>query len=389
MTEPKLTYLGPTPAQHGEHLKTAKPSIWSRMPKSFLIVVVLPTLITAIYFLFIATPRYVSEARFIVRAAEREQQSPFGVALQGVGLSSTTTDAFAVHEYIKSRDGLAELQRRYNLRAILAPSHTDLFSRYPRPWEAKSDEGLFKAFGRYVTVGYDSTTGISTLRVQAFRASEARDVANALLDGGEGLVNRLNDRAGERGVSEAQQNLREAEERLTVSQRALAEFRNRERFIDPGSVASAGADLIGGLAVTVATLRAERDQINRATPNSPQLPALDGRIAAFERQIAAERLKIVGSTDSLAPKIGIYENLSLDRELADKSVGAARTSLDSAMVEARRQRLYLERVVNPNLPDEPSQPKPWTAIFTVLATLLLAYATGWLIVSGIREHKQG
>jgi len=352
-------------------------------------VVVLPTLITAIYFLFIVTPRYVSEARFIVRAAEREQQSPFGVALQGVGLSTTTTDAFAVHEYIKSRDGLKELERHHNLRAILAPPQADIFSRYPRPWEGKSDEGLFKAFGRYVTVGYDSTTGISTLRVQAFRARDAQIVANSLLEGGEGLVNRLNDRAGERGVAEAQQTLREAEERLVVAQQALGAFRNRERFIDPSSAASEGSDLIGGLAVTVATLRAERDQMAQATPNSPQLPALDGRIAALERQIDAARLKIVGNANSLAPKIGAYESLSLDRELADKSVAAARTSLDNAMVEARRQRLYLERVVSPNLPDEPSQPKPWTAILTVLATSLLAYATGWLIVSGIREHKQG
>jgi len=35
-------------------------------------------------------------------------------------------------------------------------------------------------------VGYDSTTGISTLRVEAFRPGDAHDIANALLDSGEG-----------------------------------------------------------------------------------------------------------------------------------------------------------------------------------------------------------
>ena len=58
---------------------------WRRVPLAFLVVVALPTLVTAIYFLLIASPRYVSEARFIVRAASHEQPSTLGVALQGVG----------------------------------------------------------------------------------------------------------------------------------------------------------------------------------------------------------------------------------------------------------------------------------------------------------------
>ena len=71
--------------------------------------------------LLIATPRYVSEARFIVRASNQSQPSAIGVALQGVGLSTAPSDAFAVHEYITSRDAVTDLGRRYDVGAILNP----------------------------------------------------------------------------------------------------------------------------------------------------------------------------------------------------------------------------------------------------------------------------
>lgn len=53
--------------------------------------------------------------RAIVRAADGNRPSSLGVALEGVGLATATSDAFAVHEYITSHDGFNELTRRFNL----------------------------------------------------------------------------------------------------------------------------------------------------------------------------------------------------------------------------------------------------------------------------------
>lgn len=65
----------------------------------------------------------------------------------------------------------------------------DILSRYPRPWEGQSNEDFFSAVQRFITVGYDSTTGISTLRVEAFAARDAQRLNDAMLAGGEALVN--------------------------------------------------------------------------------------------------------------------------------------------------------------------------------------------------------
>lgn len=389
MKSPKLTYVGPL-AEGGP--VTTKGDPWQtlrQLPLGFILVVVLPVIVTAVYYLFIASPMYVSEARFIVRQTAQETPSSLGVALQGVGISSNQTDAFAVHEYVKSRNALENLSTRMDIPAMLSRPGADPLSRFPRPWERRSIDGLHRAFGRYVSVGYDSTTGISTLRIQAFRPDDAQSLARALLDDGEGLVNRLNERANRGAVEEAMRNVSEAEARVTAAQVRLTTFRNRERLLDPSRTAVENSELIGGLLAEVAATRAERAQLAAEAPQSPQLSALDNRIAAFERQIELERSRAAGNADSLAPKLETYESLSLDRQYADRALASARTALDTAQFEERSQRLYLEQVVTPNLPADPSQPRRWLSILTVLVTLLIVYGTGALVVAGLREHRQG
>lgn len=383
MTDPKLNYIGPLPQLTGPKTDDRL----QRLPWAFLLVVVLPTILAAIYFLFIASPRYVSEARFIVRAAEQRQVSSLGVALEGVGLSSGSSDAHAVHDYIRSADGLKELSRKMDVKAMYARPGIDIFSRLPRAFSDDSEETFRKQLNEYLTVGYDSQTGISTLRVEAFTAADAARIANALLDGGEGLVNRLNERSAVDAVAESERTVREAQNRLNQVQTQMTAFRNREGLIDPSASAKAGGELIGQLTINLANLRAERAQVAADAPNSPQLPFLDSRIRAFENQIASERAKIVGDTSSLAPKISSYESLVTEREFAEKLLASSTAALNSAQLDARRQRLYIDRVVNPDTPDKAVEPNRLLSILAVFATVLLIYGLGWLVWAGIRESR--
>lgn len=386
MTDSKLKYLGPIP----KALTFDRPRQgWaSRLPLAFLIVVALPTLIAMVYFLLIASPRYVSEARFIVRAQNSSQPSGVGLALQGFGLPVSQTDAFAVHEYIRSRNAVTDLRGRFDLNTVLGPQGADILSRYPRMGEKRTIEGTQKALRRFVTVGYDATTGISTLRVEAYRPADAKAMADTLLAGGERLINGMNDRSAADTVREASRARDEAQARLSQAQQQLTAFRNRERIIDPARQANEGLQMISELMTTVARLRAERAQLASEAPNSPQLPLLDARINAFQRQINIERANMAGAQGSLAPMISTYEDLVLNREFADKQLAAATAALTSAEQEARRQKLYLERIVEPTLAEQPLEPKRWLAILTVFATCLLIYGVGWLMWAGMREHRQ-
>jgi capsular polysaccharide transport system permease protein len=118
------------------------------------------------------------------------------------------------------------------------------------------------------------------------------------------------------------------------------------------------------------------------------LPVLDRRIGAYEAQLEAERTRGAGQADSLAPKIGEYERLTLERDIAVKSLESAVASLEAARVEARSKQLYLERVVPPNIPDRAEQPRRLTSVLTVLISALVAYAIISLVSAGFREHRQ-
>lgn len=297
-------------------------------------------------------------------------------------------DAYAVHEYMASRDGLNALKQRHDIERILGAEGVDIFSRYPHPWQSRSDEALFKALQRYLTVGYNSASGISTIRVQAFKPADAQALNSALLDSAEALINRLNDRAASNAVKDAQESLSRAQQEVTESQLALTSLRNSAQFIDPRAAAAESSEVISGLLVALAQLRAERAQLSAEAPSSPQLTIIDNRIRAYEQQVAEARASVSGKASSLAPKVGAYEELMLRKEIADKQMAQATAALLSAEQEARRQKLYLERIVTPSLPDKPSEPRRWMAILTVFASTMLAYGVGWLLWAGVREHKQ-
>lgn len=384
MTNSKLTYLGSLPKAAGRR----EPLGWvKKIPLGFTLVVVAPTALAAAYFLVVASPRYVSESRFVVRAPTKQQPSSLGVALSGVGLSTGMPDSFAVHEYLTSRDGLGDINPVLNVRKMYQRPGIDRLSRLPKPFTDGSFETFYKQFNGYISVGYNSSSGISTLRVEAFTPEDAQRINNELLVGGERLVNRMNARATADAVAEAERLVTQNQVRLAEAQGRLTSFRNQERLIDPARTAQAGSELIGELMLQLATLRAERAQVAADAPNSPQLPLLDSRIAAFSRQAEEEKAKIAGNADSLALKISTYERLALDREFAGKLLASAEASLDSAQQDAQRQRLYLDRIVQPNRPDSPTEPKRWLSVLAVLASTLVAYGIGLLLWAGIRESK--
>ena len=357
----------------------------------FLLLVVVPSVAAIFYFGLIAAPMYVSEAQFVVRSSSQPTAGTLDSVLAGVGFgtaSTGTTDAYVVHQYVMSRDAVRDLQAHHDLRALLARSNVDMVSRYPRPFEGRSFEDLYQAYTRFVTVGYNSQTGISTLRVKAFRAEDAAAVANALLDGGEAVVNRLNERAAADALNDANRHVRDAETEVVSSEAALTQFRNRERLIDPARSSLAQMELVGKLETVLATLRAQRAALSASAPESPQLPVMDQQIQAFEAQADAQRTQIAGQDTSLAPMIGEYERLVIDRDFAAKELTVASASAEEARLDLNRKKLYLERVVSPNVPDSPRLPKRLYSIGITILTCLLIYGVVVLIIAGLREHGQ-
>ncbi len=362
------------------------PSPWRR--RLLPVLVLLPTLLAALYYGVLAEDRYVSEARFLIRSGAQQGGGMGGMAalMQLAGLSRAQDDAYAVRDYLTSREAVQALEARVGLRRIYDRAGADLLLRYPSPLWPANMEGLYRYVQHRLEAVVNIDSGLVTLRVDAPTAAAAQRVAATLLDLGEELVNRLNVRMRADTIRVAQGEVARAEELRIDAEVALTAFRNRELMLDPTKTSAMVLQVIGRLAAAEAETRAEIAALRASAPTSPQLPPLEERAAALAQQIATERARVGSGSDGLADKIAAYERLVLEQDFATRLLAQAMTALEGARVQAQRQEMFLERVVDPGLPDAATEPRRIAMVLTVFGFNVLGAGLLWLLGTGLREH---
>jgi capsular polysaccharide transport system permease protein len=355
----------------------------------FWAIVGLPTLAAGVYYFAIASDLYLSEAKFIVRSPKQVQASGLGALLQSTGLSRAADDTAAVQDFIMSRDAVRKLEQQNGLRAVFARPEGDFVTRFPGILFWRKDfESLFSRYDHFVSIETDATTGVTALLVKAYRPEDAHMMASALLTYSEQLINELNDRARRDALDTARREVDRAEQRISQIQSELTAYRVKQKMFDPKTASTGILELIGQMNVAQTNARAQLGELLKNSPNSPQIPLVKTRIASLDKLIAEERSKLSGETDSIVSTLTEYEHLTLDRELAEKALASAFTSLEAARIEAQRQQLYLETIAQPNLADYPLYPKRLVSFITVVASCCLAYGIAWLLVANVREHTR-
>ncbi len=352
----------------------------------FWAIVGLPTLVAGVYFFAIASDLYLSEAKFIVRSPKQVQTSSIGALLQSTGLGRAVDDTAVVEDFIMSRDAVRKLERENDLRAIFDRPEGDFVTRFPGILMRSDFEALFRRYDHFVSVETDNTSGVTALRVKAYRPEDAQTIARALMGYSEQLVNELNERARRDALGTARREVDRAEQQISQIQKELTTYRVQQKMLDPKTASNGVLELIGQMNAAQATARTQLGELLKNSPNSPQIPLVKTRIASLDTLIAEERAKLSGETNSVVTTLTEYERLTLDRELAEKALASAFTSLEAARLEAQRQQLYIETIAQPNLADYPLYPKRLLSFGMVLASCLLAYGIAWLLVMSAREH---
>jgi capsular polysaccharide transport system permease protein len=371
-----------------------KPWLLRLFRKPFFLLVILPSLISVMYFYGVAAPQYVSEARFVVHsrgndgggqaALRAAAASGFG----GFGGAMASGDANSIRNFLSSLDAVMQANEKLDLIELWRRPEADFVARL---WFTEP-ERIARFFNQMVNVTLDPVTGVTTLRVRSFRPEDSKALTETLLVAAESLVNRLSERARGDTLQLAQQEIEIAERRVQESRAALVRFREQERELDSAGAVQSALVLRGQLEGALAQARAElteRQQFMR--PDNPALQATRNRIEALERQISAERSRHTDTTANvggavLARQLAAYERLMLEREFADKQLASATVSLETSRIEAQRQQLYLSRIVQPNLAVYPLYPRSFIQSASIFLGLAIAYGIGWLLVVGMREH---
>lgn len=362
-----------------------RPRPWWRQGL-FLVCVVVPTVIALLYFGLFASGVYVSESRFIVRSQDKAAPTALGLLLNNAALNHGTPESSAAQSYLISRDALAALNRgNAYARAYTRPG-ISWFDRFdPTGWMG-SFEDLYRYYTGHVRVDSDSAAGITILTVRAYTPADARDFNAALLHMAETTVNRMSERARTDLIATSQREVVEAKEAAREATAALAHYRNSAGVIDPEKQAPIQYELIAKLQDELIEARSDRRQLGIVAPQSAQIAALDARIKEIEARMAEQSGLAAGSRKSLAAAGETYQRLSLDADFSAKRLAAALAALETAEVEAHRQSSYVERIVEPNLPDSPIEPRRLRGILTTLVFSLIVWGVATLLIAGIREH---
>ena len=381
------SFVPPTEDQiHGRKSKRLTRRSFSSRGALALITVVLPTVIAVLYYGFIASDVYVSESQFVVRSPDKPTTSGLGVILKTAGFSNGD-EVYSAQSFVRSHDALRAINKNNEFRNAYTAPNISIFDRFNPFGMNGSFENLYEYYRKRVAIEHDNTSSISTLTVRAYTPQAAEKFNRELLEMAEGTVNRLNARGRQDLITFAQTEVDEAKARSRDAGLRVARFRNVSGVVDPEKQAQVQLQLISKLQDELIASRNQLLQLQAFAPANPEIPVLRTKIAGLSRAIDMELGKVAGSSRSLSAAAAQYQRLQLESQVADKQLAASIASLEDARNEARRKQAYVERIEQPNLPDEALEPHRMRGILSVLVFGLIAFGVASMLIAGMREHR--
>lgn len=359
----------------------------AKLDRIFLITVVIPTVVSLIYFCLLASDVYISESRFVVRSPDKPASTGLGVLLKSTGFTNGGDEVYAAEGFIQSRDALAALNKGDRYRKAYSDPNISFADRFNGFGFNDSFEELYKYYRGKISVEHESTASITTLTVRAFSPAEAYGVNAQLLHMAETTVNQLNERGRQDLINFATVEVNEAKDNARRAALALSGFRNSQGVVDPEKQATAQLGMVSKLQDEIIASRSELLQLRSFTPQNPQIEVLATKVAGLEKEMRNQLSMVAGGSKSLSSTAAQYQRLALESQFADKQLAAAMSSLQDASNEARRKQAYLERIVEPSKPDEALEPRRLRGILATVLLGMVAWGILTMLLAGVQEHK--
>lgn len=361
--------------------------IYAKLGALFTACVIVPTIISVLYYGIISSDTYISESKFIVRSADKPMSTGLGILLKSTGFSTEGDVISAAQEYVMSRDALKELNRGGAFQHAYKKASVSIFDRFDPLGFGGSFEDLYRYYQGKVKVEQEGSAAITTLTVRAYDAGDAQRINEQLLAMTEATVNRLNARGREDLIRFAQTEVNEAREKARTAALALSAYRNTAGVVDPERQATVQLQMVSKIQDELIATKIQLRQLRTVAPKNPQVEVLAARAAELSSEIDEQLQKVAGNKTSLSSSVAQFQRLSLESQFADKQLASAMASLEEARNEARRKQAYVERIVQPNKPDKALEPKRVKGVFAVFILGLVAWALLSMLRAGLHEHQ--
>ncbi|HNL20407.1 MAG: chain-length determining protein [Betaproteobacteria bacterium] len=346
------------------------------------------SLLSALYWLLVASDRYVSEAQIVIERTDAISVPAltFGALLSGAQ-NGERADQLLLRSYLLSTDSLVLLDKRLNLRAHYSDSSRDIVSRMWSKDEAL--EWFHTHFLSRTTVEYDDYSGVLIVKAQAYDAGVAQQIALGLVEEGERYMNELGHAMARDQVAFLERQVSEVAEKALRARQQLLAFQNTKGMLSPQALAETLLATVNRLEAQLIDLKARRTvMLGYLSPSAPGVVELELQIKAIERQIAEEQARLTSPKNAtLNRTVEEYQRLELAAKFAEDTYKTALAALEKGRVDAVRTLKKIAVIQAPTLPQYPLEPRRFynVSLFAILA--FLAAGILHLVMAIIRDHR--
>lgn len=348
----------------------------------------LACLLAALFWTFVASDRYLSEAQIIIQSTDMVggQTMDFSTLLTGA-TGGNRADQLLLRSHLLSVDMLRKLDAELDLRAHYSDGRRDPWTRM---WSKDVPfEWFHEHYLERVTITFDEYAGVLVIQAQAYDAQTAHAITRMLVEEGERKMNEMGHHLAQGQVTFVERQVAEKGKKFQQARAALVAYQNAKGMVSPQATVESLATVVNRLEAQRTELQAHRAaMLGYLSPKAPSVVEIDLQIDAIEKQIARERGRLAGpGGKTLNRTVEEFQRLQMAAEFAQDVYKTALVALEKSRVEATRTLKKVSVLQSPTLPEYPVRPRRiYNAVVFILIALLLAGITQ-LLAAIIRDHK--
>jgi capsular polysaccharide transport system permease protein len=350
-------------------------------------VAIIASLLAAVYWLAIASDRFVSEARVIIQRTDLPGGQAVDFSSLLGGATGNRADQLLLRDYLRSVDMLQTLDATLHLRAHYSNTSHDPLARM---WSQDLPmEWFHEYYLSRVSVEMDDFAGVLVIKAQGFDAKTAHSITTQLVQEGELFMNRMAHSLAQGQVTFLEDQVTQMNQRAMQARQAVLRYQNKTGLVSP----RASAENIVGI---VAKLEGQRTDLQTQriaaqaylVSTHPTIVQLSQQIAAIEKQIATEQAKLASQNGKpLNRTVEEFQRLEMEATFTQDVYKTGLIALERGRIEATRMIKKVSVLQAPTTPEYPLEPRRFynTLVFALVALLLAGVAH--LLAAIVRDHK--
>ncbi|WP_133468400.1 lipopolysaccharide biosynthesis protein [Paraglaciecola marina] len=370
----------------------------AKFKRPFALFVLIPFFLFVFYQLILASPRYESQAKLIVKEPDgMATLDPAMALMSGFGVSATNQDTELVKAFIYSYDMVSYLESNFEISKHYSDSKYDFISRLESD---ASREKLLEYFLSRVLVEVDEKSQVVNIFVQAYDDEFAYLMSKTIVERAEWYINEIGHHLAKQQLEFVKLEHELVESRLQTAKTELLAFQRRHNLLDPEAEGIALQQITYQMEGQVAAKRTELNALrNSMSENAPQVVQARSQLESMLQQLEIERsrlthdkLKNQSLPDdevnlSVSQVLAKFSDYKINMELALQAYASSQVSLEKSRIEAYRQLKYLVTVESPTLPQDARYPEVFYNISLFLAILLMIFFIGRIILATANELR--